>query len=139
VEVNQQQQGFDPMTGQAVNQVLNDLSTFQFDVIVSDTPATPSQRVAAFYALLEMAKVGVPIPPDMILEASDIPQKEQLKQRLAAAQQAQPQQGQGPPGMPGGSPQLTPGQPGAPPMQPGAPQQGPTPAQIQALLGQMRG
>lgn len=138
VEVNQQKQGFDPMTGQAVKQVLNDLSTFQFDVIVSDTPATPSQRVAAFYALMEMAKIGIPVPPDMILEASDIPQKEQLKQRLAAAQQP-PQQEQGPPGMPGGPPQLAPGQPGAPPMRPQGPQQGPTPAQIQALLGQMRG
>ncbi len=115
VPVNQPQEAIDPRTGMAVQQIINDLSTFEFDIIISDTPATPSQRVAAFYALLEMAKAGLPVPPDMIVEASDLPQKESLKERLMQQQQmemqAQQAQQQG----------MPPGQPGAPPMPPPPP------------------
>jgi hypothetical protein len=115
VPVNQPQETVDPRTGMAVQQILNDLSTFEFDVVISDTPATPSQRVAAFYALLEMAKAGLPVPPDVIIEASDLPQKEMLKERLMQQQQmemqARQQQSQG----------MPPGQPGAPPMGPPSP------------------
>lgn len=128
-------QGVDPLTGQAIMEVVNDLSTFDFDVIITDTPATPSQRTAAFYALLEMAKVGVPVPPDMILEASDIPQKEEMKTRLIQAQQPP----QGPPGGPPGMdppPGMPAGQPGAPPM---PPQKGPDQAQIMRMIQGMNG
>ena len=132
VGVNQPvQTSVNPFTGQAVTDVLNDLSTFEFDIVITDTPATPSQRVAAFYALLEMAKVGIPVPPDMILEASDIPQKEDLKNRMMAAQ-SQAAQSQGI----GGQPGMPAGQPGAPPM---PPQGGPDQAQIRQIIEGMRG
>lgn len=137
VEVNQRQERSDPFTGMAVSQVLNDLSTMQFDIVISDTPATPSQRVSAFYALLEMAKIGVPVPPDMILEASDIPQKEALKQRLLEQNQPRPPGGGGAP--PGAAPQVAPGTPGGPPLPQQMPQQGPTPNQIREIISRMRG
>lgn len=131
VGVNQPvQAGIDPLTGQAVTTLMNDLSTFEFDMIITDTPATPSQRVAAFYALLEMVKSGIPVPPDMVIEASDLPQKEELKARMQAAQQAQ----QAPPPQPGG--EMPPGMPGAPPM---APQQGPNQADVLQMIAGMRG
>lgn len=123
--------GVNPYTGQAIQEVMNDLATFDFDIVISDTPATPSQRLSAFYALLEMTKYGVPIPPDVMIEASDIPQKEQIKERIMAAQQ-QPQQQ---------SPQPSP--PNAPPGQPGAPAppqgQGPSQQQILQAIAQMGG
>jgi len=135
IGVNQPvQMGVNPITGQAITEVLNDLSTFDFDVIITDTPATPSQRTAAFYALLEMAKVGVPVPPDMILEASDLPQKEEMKSRMMAAAQAQSQAAQSQGG--GGQPGMPAGQPGAPPM---PPQQGPDQGQIRRIIEGMRG
>ena len=116
VGVNQPQPvTIDPRTGMAVQQVLNDLSTFEFDIIISDTPATPSQRIAAFYALLEMAKAGIQVPPDMIIEASDLPQKEEIKDRMRQAQMQQQQMEMQAQARQRGMP---PGQPGAPPQQP---------------------
>jgi len=103
----------DPLTGQLpfvddngdiVATVMNDLSTWEFDIVLSDEPTSPSGRTAAFWKLLEAAKQGVPIPPDILLEASDIPQKEAIKAKMAqaSAMQAQaPQQG-GQPNVPGG-------------------------------------
>lgn len=106
----------DPMGNPVIAQTLNDLSAGEFDIVVSDTPATPSKRVADFYALLEAAKAGVPIPPDLILEASDIPQKEEIRRRLQM-QMAQPPQG--------GAPQMAPQTPGGPALMGGAPPMGP--------------
>ena len=104
----------DPLTGQLpfvddngdiVATVMNDLSTWEFDIVLSDEPTSPSGRTAAFWKLLEAAKQGVPIPPDILLEASDIPQKEAIKAKMAAMAQVQnaPQPGQGgQPNVPGG-------------------------------------
>ena len=98
---------------QTVQKTLNDLSQGEFDIVITDSPASPTQRTAAFYALLEMLKTIGPnvIPPDVIIEASDLPQKEAIMQRLQQQQQAmqQPQQMGSPPGAP---PQAQP----APPM-----------------------
>jgi len=98
---------------QTVTKTLNDLSQGEFDIVITDSPASPTQRTAAFYALLEMLKTIGPnvIPPDVIIEASDLPQKEAIMQRLQQQQQAmqQPQQMGSPPGAP---PQAQP----APPM-----------------------
>lgn len=94
--------------GRPTGRILNDLSTGEFDIVVADAPSTPTQRIAQYYALLEAVQAGVAIPPDIILEASDLPQKEEIRQRLLAEQQAalqsarQPQTGPvrrvGPPG-----------------------------------------
>ncbi len=90
--------------GQVIATVMDDVSTWEFDIVLADEPTSPSGRTAAFWKLLEAAKQGVPIPPEIILEASDIPQKEQIKQAMAAqAAQMQGPQG-GPPNPPGGVP-----------------------------------
>lgn len=91
--------------GEVMATVMDDVTTWEFDIILADEPTSPSGRTAAFWKLLEAQKAGVPVPPDILLEASDIPQKEQIKQKMAmmAQQQAQPpQQGQGQPNVPGG-------------------------------------
>lgn len=89
--LNQPQQVIDPMTGM-VQQVLNDLSMFEFDVAVSSAPATPSTRIANFYALIEAAKVGIAVPPDILLEFMDIPGKDNIKTRMIEQQQIAQQQ-----------------------------------------------
>ncbi len=80
--------------GQVIAAIMDDVSTWEFDIVLSDEPTSPSTRTAAFWKLLEAARQGVPIPPDVILEASDIPQKEQIKQAMANAQ-AQAMQAKG--------------------------------------------
>lgn len=87
VTINQPQfAGYD-LLGNAITQTLNDLSVGEFDIVIADTAATPTQRTEQFYALLEMVQKGIQIPPDMIIEASDLPQKEELKRRLQQQQQ----------------------------------------------------
>lgn len=88
VTVNQPQD-----LGDGIERTLNDLSVGDFDIVVSDTPAAATQRVAAFYAALEAIKLGVPIPPDMLVELSDWPFKDEIKRRILEEQQkAQEQQ-----------------------------------------------
>lgn len=100
---------------QTVERVLNDLSVADFDVIITDSPATPSQRAAEYYALLELRKAGVEIPPHIIVDSYDFSHKEELKQwyqmqMQAAQQQMQPaNQSEVPPGQPGGPAQRNPG------------------------------
>ena len=90
VTVNQQVQMQDPQTGQLITTVLNDLSQGNYDVIISDTPYSVSQRQGQFWALVDaVSKLGLPanIIFDKLIELSDIPDKQEIIQRLQAEQQ----------------------------------------------------
>lgn len=90
VTVNQQVQMQDPQTGQLITTVLNDLSQGNYDVIISDTPYSVSQRQGQFWALVDaVSKLGLPanIIFDKLIELSDIPDKQEIIQRLQAQQQ----------------------------------------------------
>jgi hypothetical protein len=83
------QQIVDPNTGKVAK--VYDLSKFRFDIVISDSPISPTQRAADFLKLIEAQKSGIPIPPDMILEYLDIPNKNELKERMSQAQPQGPQ------------------------------------------------
>lgn len=90
VTVNQQVQVQDPQTGQLITTVLNDLSQGNYDVIISDTPYSVSQRQGQFWALVDaVSKLGLPasIIFDKLIELSDIPDKQEIIQRLQSQQQ----------------------------------------------------
>ena len=90
VTVNQQVQIQDPQTGQLITTVLNDLSQGNYDVIISDTPYSVSQRQGQFWALVDaISKLGLPanLIFDKLIELSDIPDKQEIIQRLQAQQQ----------------------------------------------------
>ena len=90
VTVNQQVQMQDPQTGQLITTVLNDLSQGNYDVIISDTPYSVSQRQGQFWALVDaFSKLGLPanLIFDKLIELSDIPDKQEIIQRLQAQQQ----------------------------------------------------
>lgn len=90
VTVNQQVQMQDPQTGQLITTVLNDLSQGNYDVIISDTPYSVSQRQGQFWALVDaVSKLGLPanIIFDKLIELSDIPDKQEIIQRLQTQQQ----------------------------------------------------
>ncbi len=91
ITVNQQVTQMGPF-GQAVTTTLNDITQGDFDIIVADTQASASQRQAQMYSLIDAVKtLGVPGDAifDLILDLSDIPNKEDIKQRLQQRQQAQ--------------------------------------------------
>lgn len=97
VHVNQQVMQQDPRTGQVIHQVLNDLSVGEFDIVVSDTGASTTQRQAQMWSLVDaVQKLGVPgdLVFDIILDLSDLPNKADIKQRWQQRQQAGQQQAQ---------------------------------------------
>lgn len=90
VTVNQPVQTIDPETGQVITMVLNDLSQGNYDVIISDTPYSVSQRQGQFWALTDaVSKLGLPanIIFDKLIELSDIPDKQEIIQRLQSYQE----------------------------------------------------
>lgn len=96
VTVNQQTQGQDRL-GNAITTTLNDLSQGEFDIVVSDTSASTTQRQAQLWTLVEsVQKLGIPgdIVFDVILDLSDLPNKADIKQRYQQRQEAQQQAAQ---------------------------------------------
>lgn len=86
---------------EAIGTILNDVTMGKYNVVIDDVPASASFREAQFQETIEMAKVGVPVPPDVMIDASSLPKKEQIKQRilqqqrLEAAGLAQPMKAKG--------------------------------------------
>jgi hypothetical protein len=64
-------------------------TTGKYGVQVGRSANSPTLRMAYYDQLLEAVKVGIPIPPQMILEMSDIPNKEQILDLMQEQQQQQ--------------------------------------------------
>ena len=82
----------DQYTRQLVTTTLNDLSIGEYDIVISDTPATATARTAQFWSLVDACKnlnIQGPMVMDILLDLSDIPQKEEIKRRLKAQQEEQ--------------------------------------------------
>jgi len=96
MHVNEQVIQQDPM-GMTIVKTLNDLSQGEFDIVVSDTQASTTQRQAQMWGLVDACKnLGVPgdMIFDIIIDLSDLPNKEDIKQRWQQRQQAQEQSSQ---------------------------------------------
>ncbi|MCJ7790520.1 MAG: hypothetical protein MUP69_10185, partial [Candidatus Atribacteria bacterium] len=60
----------------------------KYGILISSSPTNPTIRFANFEMLLDMAKIyGELIPPDIVLEASDVSKKEEIIERLKQQQQ----------------------------------------------------
>lgn len=62
----------------------------KYQVVLTTKKSTPTQRMADFYAMLDAAKQGLPIPPDLIIEASDLPNKEAILEAIKQQTQVPP-------------------------------------------------
>jgi hypothetical protein len=96
--------------GNVLFQTINDLSAGEFDVVITESPSTPTKRYSdmlQFYELMKtpLGQVVSQLAPDLFLEYSDLPNKEKVAARLREAMgaQAQMQQGQMSGGMGQGS------------------------------------
>lgn len=69
----------------------NDLE--QYDIVISESAYSPSRRQANFAQWAEIVSKGYPLPPELLIELSDLPDKErvinQIRQTQAQAQQAE--------------------------------------------------
>ena len=96
IRVNQQVAQQDPLAG-TIYRTLNDLSQGEFDIVIADTEASTTQRQAQMWGLVDaVSKLGVPgdMVFDIILDLSDLPDKEAIKERYAQRQQQQANQAQ---------------------------------------------
>ena len=58
------------------------MKNLEFDVRVDFQAASPTERAAVFNQMLQGMAAGFPIPPQILLEASDWPYKEEIKAAL---------------------------------------------------------
>lgn len=87
-----------------VKRILNEEPSEQFynksfqkyDCVVAEGSLTETQRKGSFLALMEMQKVGIAIPPDILIEKAPIPEKKDLVEAMQkqAEQAAKMQQQQ---------------------------------------------
>lgn len=82
----------DPFTGQVV-QRKNDVARMDVDIIIEDAPDLVTLRQEEFQQLAEMAQRGIPIPPELLIEASSVRNKKRILDMMAERQQ-QAMQGQ---------------------------------------------
>lgn len=77
---------------QLVNNVLNDAEIGKYDVAIGEGPYSETIRMANFLDIKELAQQGVPIPPDVLIELSMIPEGDKKKIMRSLAAQAQAMQ-----------------------------------------------
>lgn len=92
----------DPMTGMPVPVVANPVAEMDVDIIIDEAPDLVTLRQEEFQQLAEMRQGGIPVPDEMLIEASSVrnkarllemmqQQREQQMQMQAQAMQAQAQ------------------------------------------------
>ena len=88
--------GYDPMTMQP--QIENPVPMMDVDIQIEEAPDLVTLRQEEFEQLAQMAQQGIPIPPEMLIEASSIRNKakvlEMMQQQKQEAMQAQAMQAQ---------------------------------------------
>jgi hypothetical protein len=96
---------------QLVPQMENAVAEMDVDILIEDAPDYVTLREEQFQQLSQMADRGIPVPPEMIIEASSLSNKaellEMLKQQREQAMQAQAQQAQAMQQMEGAKTQAT--------------------------------
>jgi hypothetical protein len=90
-----------PETGEEM--VQNDVSLGKYDLIIEEAPDTLNLQSEQFDKLFQLAQGGLPIPMDMLLESSSLPNKRAVIERIQQQQQAQMAQMQQMQGMPPGA------------------------------------
>jgi hypothetical protein len=85
-----QQAKMDPAMQQVVG-VRNNVAQMDVDITVDVVPASASLQIEQFEQLAQMAASGVPIPPDVLILASNLRNKKELAERLTGGGKEQQQ------------------------------------------------
>src|SRR3990167_3023823 len=73
----QQQIAMDPMMEEIVS-TENDIVNLDVDIVMDDAPDTVTQEVEDFQAMAEMVKSGFPLPPEAVIMASPLSNKDRI-------------------------------------------------------------
>ena len=71
------------VVGQIFNKVLNDADLGKYDVSIGEGAYSETVKISNYMTLSDMASKGLPIPPDVLISESMLPQG--TKQRITAA------------------------------------------------------
>jgi hypothetical protein len=69
------------------------IQDIDFDVVVGLVEASATARMTQFNQLMQLAAAGMPVPGQVMLDASDIPYKDVVEQSLAKQGMGQPNEG----------------------------------------------
>ncbi len=61
----------------------------KFDVAIGESAHNPTTKHSNFVIWAEMAGKGIPVPPELLIELSDLPDKEKVKAAMQQMQEAQ--------------------------------------------------
>jgi hypothetical protein len=78
-------------TDPAMAQPANMLAELDVDIDIAEVQETPTVQAEQFQLLTSLAQAGMPIPPEVIIEASNLRNKDKLLRMLEEAKQAQAQ------------------------------------------------
>ena len=78
VAVNQPYEAIDEETGQAIEQILNDLTLGEYCVDITTVPRAETYEETVFDQLVTMREQGVPVPNYVIVEHSQLPNKREV-------------------------------------------------------------
>ena len=86
----EQQVAPDPETGMMMIRpvVENEVAKVNIDIIIQEAPDYVSIQQEQFEQMVQLAKNGIQLPPEMLIEASSLPNKADLLERLDEMQQA---------------------------------------------------
>ena len=79
-----QAQGLEFLKAQQAVAAFKRLRDMEMDLVLEPEAIAPSVRAQQFMDLMELQRAGFPVPPDVLLEASDVPQKEKIRRALKA-------------------------------------------------------
>jgi hypothetical protein len=93
INTGQVAQVVDMDTGQPrlVPQVQNPVGELDVDIIIDDMPDHVTLQQEQFEQLAQMAQNGIPIPPEMIIQASQLQNKQEIMEALQQQRQMQMQ------------------------------------------------
>lgn len=96
IQITDENNPMKPSVPVVVNQVtpegriVNDLTLGEYEVIISTMPSRDTFEDTQFAQAIELRKVGVPIPDDLIVEYSQLQRKGEIAQRIRALQGTNP-------------------------------------------------
>ena len=85
--------GGNPLQGQEaeLQALIENTDLTKYDVVVGESGWSPTVRIANFMMWAELAGKGLPVPPELLIELSDLPEKDKVMQQVQAMQQARMQ------------------------------------------------
>lgn len=66
----------------AAGEIVNNITCGRYDTAVEEAPASATFMQSQFEEAMDLIEKGVPIPPDILIDLSSMPNKTEIKQRL---------------------------------------------------------